>query len=81
MSTKELFKGRNRFQKNQVSDALILHLDGDRRYTQKSEKYYKKLGLKAIVKNIPEYRQPQVIRKSYKKIQSRHCSNNTDMMQ
>ena len=38
-----------------------MHLDGDRKYTQKSERYYNKLGLKAIVKNVPEYKQPQVI--------------------
>lgn len=43
------------------ADPLILHLDGDRKYTQKSERYYDKLGLKAIVKNIPENRQPQVV--------------------
>ena len=34
---------------------------GDRKYTQKSERYYNKLGLRAIVKNVPENRQPQVI--------------------
>ncbi len=39
----------------------ILHLDGDRRYSQKSYNYYKKLGLNAIVKNIPEYKQPKVV--------------------
>lgn len=39
----------------------ILHLDGDRKYTEKSYKYYKKLGLDVIVKNIPEYRQPKVV--------------------
>ncbi len=39
----------------------ILHLDGDRRYSQKSYNYYKKLGLNAIVKNIPEYRQPRLV--------------------
>ena len=39
----------------------ILHLDGDRRYSQKSKNYYKKLGLNAIVKNIPEYRQPRLV--------------------
>ncbi len=57
--SKELFakKGTNTRQ----TSALILHLDGDRRYTQKSIKYYNKLGLKAIVRNIPENRQPQVI--------------------
>lgn len=40
----------------------ILHLDGDKRYAEKSIKYYKSLGLNAIVKNIPENKQAQVIR-------------------
>ena len=35
----------------------ILHLDGDRRYSRKSFNFYKKLGLNAVVKNIPENRQ------------------------
>lgn len=35
----------------------ILHIDGDRRYSEKSKKYYKKIGLNAVVKNIPERRQ------------------------
>ncbi len=35
----------------------ILHLDGDKKYSEKSNAYYKKIGLKAIVKNIPESRQ------------------------
>lgn len=39
----------------------ILHLDGDKKYSSKSYYYYKKLGLNAIVKNIPEYRQPRVV--------------------
>ena len=38
----------------------ILHLDGDRKYSEKSNMYYKKMGLKAVVKNIPEYRQVSV---------------------
>ena len=44
----------------------ILHLDGDKRYSQKSYNYYKKLGLNAIVKNIPEYRQSKVVYKLLK---------------
>ena len=40
----------------------ILHLDGDTRYTQKSIKYYRNLGINAIVKNVAESRQPRVIR-------------------
>lgn len=47
--------------RNQETNALILHLDGDRRYAQKSAKYYNQLGIKAVVKNIPENRQPQLI--------------------
>lgn len=39
----------------------ILHLDGDRKYSEKSYRYYKKLGLNAVVKNIPEYKQPKVV--------------------
>lgn len=40
----------------------ILHLDGDLRYSQKSVRYYKNLGINAIVKNINESRQPLVVR-------------------
>ena len=35
----------------------ILHLDGDKKYSEKSYRYYKHLGLQAIVKNIPENQQ------------------------
>ena len=39
----------------------ILHLDGDKRYSEKTIKQYKKMGLNAIVKNIPESKQPQLV--------------------
>ena len=39
----------------------ILHLDGDKRYSEKSNMFYRKMGLKAIVKNIPESRQAVVV--------------------
>lgn len=39
----------------------ILHLDGDRRYSEKSNLFYKKMGLRAIVKNIPENRQANIV--------------------
>lgn len=39
----------------------ILHLDGDKRYSEKTLRYYKKLGLHAIVKNVSESKQPQII--------------------
>lgn len=35
----------------------ILHLDGDKKYSEKSNIYYKKMGLRAIVRNISESRQ------------------------
>lgn len=47
--------------KEKIVTGKILHLDGDRKYSEKSYRYYKKLGLNAIVKNIPEYRQPKVV--------------------
>ena len=52
--------------KKQVITGKILHLDGDKKYSEKSYRYYKKLGLNAIVKNIPEYKQPKVIYKLLK---------------
>lgn len=59
---KDIFsKEKNRLKRNNITNAVILHLDGDKKYTQKSERYYNKLGLKAVVKNVPENRQPQVI--------------------
>lgn len=39
----------------------ILHLDGDRRYSEKTEKYYKKRGLNYTVKYIAEFRQPHIV--------------------
>ena len=45
-----------------INTGKILHLDGDKRYTEKSMKYYKSLGLNAVVKNVAENRQPLVIR-------------------
>lgn len=41
-----------------VYTGKILHIDGDKKYAEKSRHYYKKLGLNAIVRNIPERRQP-----------------------
>lgn len=40
----------------------ILHLDGDRNYSEKTEKYYRKRGLNYIVRHIAEFRQPMVIK-------------------
>ena len=43
------------------TNGKILHLDGDKRYSEKSFKYYQKMGINAIVKNIPENKQPRVV--------------------
>ena len=47
--------------KEKIITGEILHLDGDRKYSEKSYRYYRKLGLNAIVKYIPEYRQQRVV--------------------
>ncbi|MBR3249326.1 MAG: hypothetical protein IKF83_01340 [Clostridia bacterium] len=36
---------------------------GDKKYSEKAYRYYKKIGLNAIVKNIAEYKQPKVVYK------------------
>ena len=51
----------NKRAKEKIILGKILHLDGDRKYSEKSYRYYKKLGLNAIVKHIPEYRQPHLV--------------------
>lgn len=48
--------------RNVIRYGKILHLDGDRSYSEKTEKYYKKRGLNYIVKNVMEFRQPMVVR-------------------
>lgn len=45
-------------EKTIVHTGRILHVDGDKKYSEKSNIYYKKVGLNAIVKNIPERKQP-----------------------
>lgn len=50
--------GNDRKNQERTVTGKILHLDGDRKYSQKSYMYYRKFGLNAIVKNIPEHRQP-----------------------
>ena len=49
--------------KEEETDGTILHLDGDKKYSEKSYVYYKKMGLNAIVKNISEQKQPIVVYK------------------
>lgn len=45
-----------------IKTGKILHLDGDRFYSEKSARYYKKVGLNAIVKNIPENKQHLIVK-------------------
>ena len=52
---------QNHRNKEKMITGKILHLDGDKKYSQKSYAYYKKLGLNAIVRNVPEYKQPKVV--------------------
>ena len=52
---------KNTRAKEKIITGKILHLDGDKKYSEKSYRYYKKIGLNAIVKNVPEYRQPKVV--------------------
>ncbi len=51
----------NKRTKEKIISGKILHLDGDKKYSEKSYRYYRKLGLNAVVRNIPEYRQPKVV--------------------
>ena len=61
---------RKNKQRNKINEKLIrqriytgkiLHLDGDKKYSEKSARYYNKMGLNAIVKNIAENRQSKVV--------------------
>lgn len=61
LETIERIEKASKRNKTQIKTGLILHLDGDKKYSQKSIAYYKKFGLRAIVKNIPENKQPSVV--------------------
>lgn len=52
--------------KEEIITGKILHLDGDKKYSQKAYIQYKKMGLNAVVKNIPEYKQPTLVYKLLK---------------
>ena len=47
--------------KEKELNGKILHLDGDKKYADKSLKYYRKIGLNAIVRNVQENRQEIVV--------------------
>ena len=60
-------KGKKKIQHKERSFDItktgkILHLDGDKLYSEKSARYYKKMGLNAIVKNISENKQHLIIK-------------------
>lgn len=52
---------QNVFKRNREYYGRILHLDGDKKYSEKSQRFYRNIGLDVVVKNIPENRQPQMI--------------------
>ena len=47
---------------NKIKAWKILHLDGDKVYSEKSAKYYKKVGLNAVVINVAENKQHLLVR-------------------
>ena len=57
----DLLCNKDNFKRQRIYTGKILHLDGDRKYAEKSIKYYNKMGLNAVVKNIDEKRQGSVI--------------------
>lgn len=59
--SKEIEEDTSKRNQKVIYTGRILHLDGDRRYSEKSNIFYKKMGLKAIVKNIPENRQANIV--------------------
>ena len=58
---KSKIKIGNTYKRQKLYTGKILHLDGDKKYSEKSAKYYNRVGLNAIVKNIAENRQPKVV--------------------
>lgn len=58
---KKEFKATHSLERNKERYGRILHLDGDKKYSEKSERVYRSMGLDVVVKNIPESKQPQMI--------------------
>lgn len=56
-----ILKEEQPLKRNRAHYGKILHLDGDKKYSEKSQKFYKNMGLDVVVKNIAENKQPQVI--------------------
>ena len=51
-----------KIEKRNIINGKILHIDGDKKYSEKSSRYYTKMGLNVEVKNIAEDKQPLYIR-------------------
>lgn len=58
---KEKLQNKERYFRD-IKAGKILHLDGDKLYSEKSLRYYKKMGLNAVVKNIPENKQHLIVK-------------------
>lgn len=61
MLRKRISSNKNSYREYISKTGKILHLDGDKRYSEKSVKYYKKVGLNAVVKNISERNQTAMV--------------------
>ena len=59
--------GVNDHQVTLFETGLILHLDGDKLYSEKTSRYYKKMGINAVVKNVPENKQPLLVKEYLQK--------------
>lgn len=55
------YKTEDKLIRQRIYTGKILHLDGDRKYSEKSARYYSRMGLNAIVKNIPENKQSKIV--------------------
>ena len=51
----------NKNRKIQDSNAIILHLDGDKKYSKRAQNYYNRLNLTSYVENIIEKNQPREV--------------------
>lgn len=58
---KRIISNKNIYRKYISKTGKILHLDGDKRYSEKSTRYYKKVGLNAVVRNISERNQTAMV--------------------
>lgn len=65
---KKFIKNRKKFAEhngrniNNIKSGRILHLDGDKLYAEKTARYYRKMGLNAVVKNVPENKQHLIVK-------------------